>query len=135
MSEHVQNDELRPIEVLYDFAAEVDRPGRWVVRSDAEFHDMWLRLIPPEVAPPQVDFATEMLVCATQGICGGSWPRLSFDGYVAEPEAVRVQVRITGPPAGYGSDSAGTFQFLLVGRMPRHDARVEFVDRVVREGN
>jgi hypothetical protein len=135
MTEHAQHDALRPIEAVYDFFADVDRPGRWVVRSDAELREMWARLVPREVALPRVDFGTEMLVCATQGICGGSWPRLSFDGYAVEPDAVQVRVRITGPPAGYGSDSAGTFQFLLVGRMPRHDARVEFVDRLVRAGD
>jgi len=128
--EHASND-LLPIEEVYHFYADVNRPGRWVIRSEAEFRETW-RLVPPEIAAPVVDFEREMLVCVTQGISGGSWPRLSFDGYRVEAGAVRVVVRITGPPLGYGSDSAGIFRALLVGSLPRHEGEVEFVDRFVR---
>jgi hypothetical protein len=124
---------LRTIDEVYHFVARVEAPGRWVVRSPAELRETW-SLVPAEVAPPQVDFAREMLVCATQGICGGSWPRLSFDGYAAEGAGVQVVVRVTGPPPGYGSDNAGTFQALLVGRLPRHEGVVVFVDRYARAG-
>lgn len=131
MSDDLVPGGLHPIEVVYHFVADVPQPGRWVIRSEAEFRETW-RLVPPEIAPPVVDFGRDMLVCATWGICGGSWPQLSFDGYRVEAGGVRVVVRVTGPPPGYWSDNAGTFQALLVGRLPRHEGEVEFVDRFVR---
>jgi len=123
--------DLLPIEVVYHFVADAPLPRRWVVRSEAELREAW-SLVPREIGPPVVDFEREMLVCVAQGICGGSWPQLSFDGYRVEGGGVRVVVRVTGPPLGYWSDNAGTFQALLVGRLPRHEGEVEFVDRFVR---
>jgi hypothetical protein len=128
MSDAAELWELLPIEEVYYFFADVNQPGRWLIRTAEELQATW-KLVPEGMPPPTVDFAREMLVCVTRGITGGSWPLISFDGYCLTAEAVEVIVRVTGPPSGYWSDSAGTFQFLLVGRMPRHDGRVEFTDR------
>jgi hypothetical protein len=131
MSDATEPGELLPIEEVYHFHADVARPGRWAIRSAEELRATWA-LVPGEVPPPTVDFAREMLVCVTQGMQGGSWPKLSFDGYRLTADAVEVMVRVAGPPPGYWSDSAGMSELLLVGRMPCHDGRVEFVERYVQ---
>ena len=59
------------IHVLHSTASGFGAPGRWIIRDDASWEELWRRLMSNEVTPkslrPTVNFQQQMLVVAALG--------------------------------------------------------------------
>ena len=113
-------------------AADLDGPARVVVRSEAEWAELWNRMyagrgakVPPR---PQVDFSRHMVLFATLGPRPGGYGAriadVAIDGGVLQAAVVerRPEPRCTVPGQRVAPAAIAT--------VPRFDGPVRFADRV-----
>lgn len=105
---------------------------RLVIRTQAEWADVWHRInanrsSPP--APPPVDFTKEMLLVAAAGrMSPGDQVRIDSVGRGAKNRTITVSIRTTVECHPFPGDSYP----LEVVRIPKSDGRVVFVEKRVK---
>lgn len=122
---------LRAEPYAYTWASGYADPQRIVVRSQAQWQEVWAtlwRLHTPTPELPAIDFQREMVVVAAMGMRPTGGYNILIDGASEDAGGVTVRIRSTAPGAGCAVTLALTHP-ADVARLPRRDAPVAFEEK------
>jgi hypothetical protein len=122
---------LRPERYALEFHSGFTAPARLVVRSEAEWREVWARIYQgrmPQPALPAVDFAREAVLVAALGERSSGGHGIVVDSVYDTGAELQAVVRRTSPGAGCVVTGALTQPVDAV-RIPATTKSVKFVDR------
>jgi uncharacterized membrane protein len=102
-------------------------PARHVVRDWAAWQTLWSSHAGPGAPPPDVDFATEMVVAAFAGERPSPGHAIEIVGARRESAALAVRVSEVQPPPGMIAAQIIVTPFHIV-TLPRYEGEVRFTD-------
>jgi hypothetical protein len=89
----------------------LNEPGRFVLRSEAEWSALWRRITArtgPPREPPAVDFRRDMLLVAAMGTQRTTGYTIRIESVIDQGDALRAEVVRTGPGPRCGVGAALT---------------------------